>query len=76
MPGLTQKENLYEKLEDVMKHAYADVHAIYDPDGSDPYGDCYSAAVDLYQPGMTFRVYFKENADGLRVEHAERWHFG
>lgn len=76
MSGLTQKENLYEELEVIMKHAYVDILAIYEPDGSEPYSDCYCAAVDLYKSGMTFRVYFKEKPEGLRVEHAERWHFG
>lgn len=58
MSKLTKNEKLYEKLEVVMKYAYVDVHAIYDPDGSESYGDCYCAAVNLYQQGMTFRVYF------------------
>lgn len=76
MSGLTRKEHLYKELEIIMKHHYVDVHAIYEPDGSGPYGDCYCAAVDLLREGMTFRIYFKQEADKIHVEYAERWHFG
>ena len=56
----------------IFKDVYCDVHAVYDPDGSEHFGDCHCAAVDLLAPGLTFRVYFK----GEQVEHVERWHFG
>ena len=46
-------------------------------DGSGPYDDCYMAAVDLFKPGMTFRIYFKQQyGEKPTIEDVERWHFG
>lgn len=70
-------DNLYDKLEKTLKDIYFDVHAIYEPDGDGPYGDCYMAAVDLFVQGITFQIFFKHQADEkLTVEYVERWRFG
>lgn len=71
------KRLLYENLENVLWHIFFDIHAIYEPDGSGPFEDCYMAAVDLFEPGMTFRIYFKQQqGEKPTIEEVERWHFG
>lgn len=72
----TETKMLKKKLEAAIQNIYFDVHAIYDPDGSPVFGDCYCAAVDLFTQGMTFRIYFKLKEDQIQVEHAERWYIG
>lgn len=77
MSELVKNKEIQESLQKAMQHIYFDVHAIYEPDGSEIYGDCYLAAVDLFKQGMTFRVYFKINESGaFQAEYVERWHFG
>lgn len=62
-------DELYQKL----GNAYIDVHSIYEPDDKGRY----LAAVDLFTPGTTFKVYFKLGDDGnIIVENIERWFFG
>ncbi len=54
-----------------------EIHAIYEPDGSHIFGDCYCAAVDLFSWEFTFRVYFKITEAGeIDVQDVSRWHFG
>ena len=53
-----------------------EIHAVYEPEGSKPFGAFFCAAVDLFKPGLTFRIWFKLENDVPVVEWAERWHFG
>lgn len=70
-------EEIFEKFESFIKNMHFEVHAVYEPDGSKIYGDCYLAAVDLFQEGTTYKVWFKLSEDGTPcVEHVERWWFG
>ncbi len=74
---LVQDQDLYEKMTAAIKGMYFEIHAIYEPDGSDFFGDCYCAAVDLFSWEYTFRVYFKVNEAGkIEVQDVSRWHFG
>ena len=64
-------------LAQALKGLYFKIHVIYEPDGGHAFGDCYCAAVDLFHPGMTFRIYFTLEKDNqIKVKHAERWYFG
>ena len=74
---LTNDKALYKKLESTVQNICFEIHAIYEPDGGEGFGDCYCAAVDLFKQGMTYRVYFKSGENGnIEVEHIERWFFG
>ncbi len=74
---LNENQSLYEALDQVLAKPFQKLHAIYEPDGSGAYGDCYCAGVDLFQPGMTYRVYFKLDENNQpQVQHLERWFFG
>lgn len=75
MSELAKKE-LYEKLQIAIQEIYSEIHAIYEPDGTEFFGDCYCAAVALFSQEFTFRVYFKIVDEKVKVEHVERWHFG
>lgn len=66
----------YEKLEQVLRDLYINIWTIYPPAGDDYFGDCYFAAVDMFIPGITFRIWFKENEGQIEIVHIERWHFG
>lgn len=58
--------NLFENI-------YAKVHAIYDSDEN----GLYCAAVDLFERGFTFRVYYEVRGDGRsHVVDIERWFIG
>ena len=60
-------------LAQALKGLYFEIHAIYEPNER----GWYCAAVDLFRPGMTFRIYFTLGEDNqIKVEHAERWYFG
>lgn len=74
---MIRQQEIYEVLGETIKNVYYKVHAICDPDGGEEFGDCFCAAVDLFQQGMTFRVYFKRTSSGeIRVQHLERWFLG
>ena len=74
---MIQDEKMYEQLRSQLKNIYFDVHAIYEPDGSDSiWGRRYCAAVDLFRQGLTFRLYFSIQDGEIYVEHVERWYFG
>ena len=74
---LINNKDWYEALGNKIKDIYFDIHAIYTPDGHGSYGDCYMAGVDLFKPGLTFRVYFTyDDGENMIVEYAERWRFG
>lgn len=78
MAMLIENQELYQTFENTIKNIHFEIHAIYEPDESEePYQDCYFAAVDLFESGMTFRVYFKTTEAGkIEVEYMERWYFG
>lgn len=65
-----------EDLKTALKAPYFELHAVYEPDGSEIFGDCYCAAVTMFGYGMTFRVYFKIDENGqAQIEDVSRWHF-
>lgn len=64
-------------LKNLLKAPYFEVHVVYEPNGEPVFGDCFCAAVDLFKPGMTFRVYFKEDENGETIiKDVQRWYFG
>lgn len=74
---LTEKKELYDKIREM--DVLVDIHAIYDPDEEETgiYKGCYLAAVDLFKPGMTFRVYFTLDENGeIDIFDVSRWRFG
>ena len=73
---LVENENLYHCLENTISQMYCKVHAIYEPDGSAINGDCFCAAVDLFKPGFTFRMYFKMTENNIEIVDISRWYFG
>lgn len=74
---LIENQELYQTLESAIKNMFVEIHAIYAPDGGEPYPDCYLAAVDLFSPGTTYKLYFKINENGqIQVEYLGRWYFG
>lgn len=71
--GIVMKDLVREAIEKSFQSIYFEVHAIYEPEEH----GWYTAAVDLFQPGMTFRVYFTLTEDQqIQVENAERWFMG
>ena len=76
MTSLTKNKELYKNLSEALQNPLKELHAIYEPDGSELFGDCYCAAVDLFAPGLTFRIYFKMVDGQVKIEWAERWRFG
>jgi hypothetical protein len=70
---LEYNETLYEALEGALRDFcgeinYIFIHAIYEPeDDGGPYEGQYCAAMDLYEPGMTYRVYFEINPDDVII---------
>jgi hypothetical protein len=81
---LIEDNKLYEALESALRAFYnADeyvfVHAIYEPDDDGgPHEALYLAAVDLHEPGKTYRVWFVVNDDHetIMIDSVERWHMG
>ena len=75
-PGqLVADTSLYEKLKTACQSA--EIHAIYAPEGQGDYPDCYLAAIDLFGPGQTYKVYFTFDENGSPyVESIQRWWFG
>ena len=74
---LTERQELYQLIENTMKNPHVELHAIYEPEAGDPVPDCYLAAIDLFKTGQTYRLYFKiDENDQIEVVHLERWRFG
>lgn len=73
---LIEDQKLYDQMKDVFQDAYVELLAIYEPDGYGFTGAWYCAAVDLFMPGLTFRVWFEMVDGAIRVRWADRWHFG
>lgn len=66
-----------EKFSAFMGGIFVDIHAVYDKGCDTGYPECYCAAVDLFRPGMTFRVYFTlDEAGQISVVDLQRWWFG
>lgn len=79
MADLINNQEMHEQMHEELKALYVEVHAIYEPEGtaSDPYlGDCYCAAVDLFRPGLTFRIWFKIADSKIEFRSGDRWYFG
>ena len=55
---LSENKELYNCFENGILEMYFKIHAIYEPDMSAINGDCFCAAVDIFKPGFTFRIYF------------------
>lgn len=74
---LTERQELYQLIENTMNNLHVELHAIYEPEVGEPLPDCYMAAIDLFKPGQTYRLYFKIDENGqIDVVHLERWFFG
>lgn len=77
MSHLVEDEALYAAMKGMIQNIYFDLHAIYEPGTHSYKKDWYCAAVDLFNPGMTFKVYFTLDKDGqIHVEEVSRWLFG
>ena len=73
---LVQDEGFYKAIMDAFRGCAVEVHAVYMPEKASLPG-WFSAAVDLFRPGQTYRVYFShEGNHRVRIEHLERWFFG
>ena len=65
------------EAKDFFSNIYSKVHAIYEPDGYGPFGQYYSAAADLFEEDLTFRVYFdRDDLGNIKIKHVERWFIG
>lgn len=77
MGELVEAQELYAAFEKEIKNIYFEVHAIYAPGNDSRWPDWYCAAVDLFAPGITFRVYFTLNNDRqIQFQDVNRWYFG
>lgn len=73
---LIEDEGLYRAVKEACGTCALEVHALYAPEDTHMPG-WYSTAVDLFRPGMTFRVYFSLDDDGrVLIEDLRRWYFG
>ena len=71
---LIEDETLYELFRHKTGSACVDLHAIYAPEEN--LTPCFSAAVDLFEHGLTFRVYFNIQNDTIEIIDLKRWWFG
>lgn len=74
--ALVNVDDLCVKLEQLIRELYINIWTIYPPAGDNYYGDCYLAAVDMFIPGSTFKIWFKEDEGQIEIAHIERWYFG
>ena len=73
MSKLVERLTLYSVLGNSLRNAYYRSHAIYGPDER----GWFCAAVDLFEPGITFRIYFTaERNHSIQIQDAERWFIG
>ena len=72
---LVENESLYRSLEKTVSQMYCEIHAIYEPDGAVVNGDCFCAAVDLFKPGFTFKIYFIITDGNVEIVDVSRWYF-
>ena len=66
----TSVSAVWNAVKQMMDGLYYKLHTIYEPD---EHGwNC--AAVDLFRPGMTFRLYFETGENNMiDIKHMERW---
>lgn len=76
MSKLIEAPELYQQIAAAVEGCI-EVHAIYGPGSNSLHPEWYLAAVDLNQPGQTYRVYFTLDENGtIQEQHRERWYFG
>jgi len=64
---------IFEAITQLLRGLHFEIHAVYEPDER----GWYCAAVDLFYPGMTFRIYFTLDESGqIKVHDVNRWYFG
>lgn len=74
---LTDNQELYKQLQSTVQNLYVDIHAVYESGTNTACPKWYCAAVVLFRPGMTFRLYFAVGEDGkLKVQEVSRWWMG
>lgn len=73
---LSENKELYNCFENAILEMYFKIHAIYEPDMSAINGDCFCAAVDIFKPGFTFRIYFKLIDNIILIVDVDRWFMG
>lgn len=73
---VTETDKLNSLLSCEIKSMFYEIHAIYEPDGNHPHGDCYMAGVDLFSWMHTFKIYFKKEDGRIEIIDIERWFLG
>lgn len=77
MSKLISEPELYQQVAGALKSRFVGIHAIYAPGSNSLEPEWYLAAVDLFEPGQTYKVYFTlDEKRGIRVKLLERWYFG
>ena len=69
-------QTIAESFSAFMDAIFVDIHAVYDKGSNSDHPDWYCAAVDLFRPGMTFRMYFTVDDGQISVVDLQRWWFG
>lgn len=69
---LNENTALYSALENSIRNIHFEIHAIYEPEEN----GWYCAAVDLFKPGLTFKLYFTLENGEISVRDLARWWFG
>lgn len=69
-------EAMYEQILRQLEDLHIKIWAIYPPEKNSLYPDCKTAGVDMIRPGITFRVWFREERGQIQIKHIERWHMG
>ena len=70
-------QTIAERFLAFMDAIFVDIHAVYDKGGNSDYPEWYCAAVDLFRPGMTYKIYFTLTDNGqISVVKLQRWWFG
>lgn len=74
---LISDPKVYQQVAGWLKSRFVGIHAIYSPGNNASEPEWYLAAVDLFEPGQTYKVYFTlDEKRGIRVKLLERWYFG
>ncbi len=69
----TSVNSVWNAVKQMMDGLYYKLHTIYEPDEH----GWYCAAVDLFRPSMTFRLYFEIGENNMiDIKHLERWFLG
>ena len=76
MSKLIESPELYQQIAAAVEGCL-EVHAVYESGSNSFRPEWHLAAVDLHQPGQTYKVYFTLDENGaIQVQHLERWYFG